>query len=75
MLERPLNSFNVVGCFANVNFLILWILYAESEPTPFVPTFPTSGLFGEVAIPYADAHVFIIKESSVKLKKVNQMFA
>lgn len=75
MLERPLYAFYVIRCLANVNFLILRILDTEPEPTALIPSFPTSRLFGEVTISDADANIFIIKESSVKLEKVDQMFA
>lgn len=75
MLERPLYAFYIVRCLTNVNILILRIFDAKPESAAIIPSFPTPGLFGKVTIPYADANIFIIKESSVKLEKVDQMFA
>lgn len=75
MLKCPLDPLYVEWCFANVDSVILGIFNTESKSRSFVPAFPTATIFRKITFSYADANVFIVEKSTVKLEKIYQMFA
>lgn len=75
MLECSLHALDIVRGFAYINWLVLGVLNTQSESATVIPAFPTSRVFRKVPVPYADSHILVVKESSVKLEKVDQVFS
>ena len=73
MLERPLHPLDVVAAPTNVHIPVLRVLHWEPEPIAVVVAFPPAALLAEVASPNADSHILIVEQSTIQLKKVNQM--
>ena len=77
MLKCSLNLLNVISTLPYVNLWVLRILNTKPKATSLIPSFPVSFAFLEIItfLPNRNCNIFIVKNSSIKFKEINQMFA